>query len=214
MSIGSVTRYRLMPSALTRSIFILPRQQKTELPQKGMKIFLITILALSICALFFSNVFCAQQSEYKLQSTDVITVTVHNQPDLTTKTRVTAEGFITFPLLGKVMVEGLTVQEVEQKLRQLLEKDYLVNAQVVVFIEEYHARQVSVIGEVKNPGKYDMPGEKDMTLMQAIAMAGGFTKHAEITKTKVMRIENGDKEIITINVKDITEKGEKDKDAV
>ena len=179
-----------------------------------MKIFLITILALSICALFFSNVFCAQQSEYKLQSTDVITVTVHNQPDLTTKTRVTAEGFITFPLLGKVMVEGLTVQEVEQKLRQLLEKDYLVNAQVVVFIEEYHARQVSVIGEVKNPGKYDMPGEKDMTLMQAIAMAGGFTKHAEITKTKVMRIENGDKEIITINVKDITEKGEKDKDAV
>ena len=179
-----------------------------------MKIFLITILALSICALFFSNVFCAQQSEYKLQSTDVITVTVHNQPDLTTKTRVTAEVFITFPLLGKVMVEGLTVQEVEQKLRQLLEKDYLVNAQVVVFIEEYHARQVSVIGEVKNPGKYDMPGEKDMTLMQAIAMAGGFTKHAEITKTKVMRIENGDKEIITINVKDITEKGEKDKDAV
>ena len=179
-----------------------------------MKIFLITISALFICALFFSNGICAQQPEYKLQSTDVITVNVHNQPDLTTKTRVTADGYITFPLLGKVMVEGLTVQEAEQKLKQLLEKDYLVNAQVVVFIEEYHARQVSVIGEVKNPGKYDMPDEKDMTLMQAIAMAGGFTKHAEITKTKVMRIEDGDKETITINVKDITEKGEKDKDVV
>lgn len=152
--------------------------------------------------------------EYKLQFTDVITITVHNQPDLTTKTRVTADGSISFPLLGKVQAQDLTVQELEQKIKTLLEKDYLVNAQILVFIEEYHARQVSVMGEVKNPGKYEMPGEKDLSLMQAIAMAGDFTKHADITKTKVMRIENGEKKSIFINIKDITEKGEKDKDIV
>jgi len=151
-------------------------------------------------------------TEYKLQSTDVIIITVHSQPDLTTKTRVTSEGYITFPLLGKVMVQGLTVQELEQKIKALLEKDYLVNAQVVVFIEEYHPRQVSVIGEVKTPGKFDMPVEKNLTLMQAIAMAGGFTKHADITKTRIMRVSGEDKKTILVNVKDITERGEKDKD--
>jgi len=153
-------------------------------------------------------------AEYKLQPSDVITITVHNQPDLTTKTRVSIDGYISFPLLGKVKVEGFAVRELEQELKRLLEKDYLVTAEVIVFIDEYHPRQVSVIGEVQKPGKYDMPGERDLTLMQAIAMAGGFTKNAYINKTKVMRIENGKEKTIFVNVKDITEKGEKDKDIV
>ena len=156
----------------------------------------------------------AEKAEYGLHPTDVITITVHGQPDLTTKTRVTADGYITFPLLGKVSVAGLTVPELEQKLKESLEKDYLVNAQVLIFIEEYNARQVSVLGEVKSPGKYALPGEKEMTLMQAIAMAGGFTKFADLTKTKVMRAENGEKKTIVINVKSITEKGDKDQDII
>ena len=88
------------------------------------------------------------------------------------------------------------------------------NAQVLAFIEEYNARQVSVIGEVKSPGKYALPGEKEMTLMQAIAMAGGFTKFADLTKTKIMRMEDGKKKTIVINAKDITERGDKDKDII
>lgn len=170
---------------------------------------LLTALLLLQCVNGF-----AEKAEYKLQPTDVITITVHGQPDLTTKTRVTADGYITFPLLGKVSVAGLTVPELEQKLKELLEKDYLVDAQVLIFIEEYNARQVSVLGEVKSPGKYALPGEKEMTLMQAIAMAGGFTKFADLTKTKVMRSENGEKKTIVINVKSITEKGDKDKDII
>lgn len=154
----------------------------------------------------------ADKEEYKLQPTDVMTISVHGQPDLTTKTRVTADGYITFPLIGKISVKDVTVRELEQKIKELLEKDYLVTAQVLIFIEEYNARQVSVIGEVKNPGKYQMPGEKEMTLMQAIAMAGGFNKHADITKTKVMRIEDGKKKTIVVNAKSITERGDKDKD--
>jgi polysaccharide export outer membrane protein len=156
----------------------------------------------------------AVSSEYKLQSTDVINITVHGQPDLTTKTRITSDGSISFPLLGKVPAQGLTVQELEHNIKTALEKDYLVSAQVIVFIEEYHQRQVSVMGEVETPGKFDMPSEKDLTLMQAIAMAGGFTNHADITKTRVMRVENGENKTIVIDVKLITEKGDKDKDIV
>ena len=172
------------------------------------------VLPLILAALIIAqtvNTF-ADKTEYKLQPTDVITITVHGQPDLTTKTRITTDGYISFPLLGKVSVAGYTVPDLEQKLKEMLEKDYLVTAQVLVFIEAYNARQVSVIGEVKNPGKYELPGEKEMTLMQAIAMAGGFTKFADLTKTKVMRFENGKKKTIVINVKNITERGDKDKD--
>ena len=177
-----------------------------------MKKVLVFILA-ALAVLQAASAF-AEKPEYKLQPTDVITINVHGQPDLTTKTRVTSDGCITFPLLGKVSVAGLTVPELEQKLKTSLEKDYLVTAQVLIFIEEYNARQVSVIGEVKSPGKYALPGEKEMTLMQAIAMAGGFTKFADLTKTKVMRFENGKKKTIVINVKSITEKVDKDKDII
>ena len=163
-------------------------------------------------AAFLCRAFSAQDPNYAIQPADVLAITVYQQPDLTTKTRVSAEGYISFPLLGKVSVVGYTVPDLEEKLKELLEKDYLVNAEVLVFIEEYNSRQVSVIGEVKNPGKYELPGEKEMTLMQAIAMAGGFTKFADLTKTKVMRFENGKKKTIVINVKNITERGDKDKD--
>ncbi len=154
----------------------------------------------------------AQKSDYKLQPIDVIKITVHEHPDLETMTRVSSDGFISFPLLGKVEVKGLTVQDVEDKLKRLLEADYLVSAQVIVFIEEYHPREVSVIGEVNEPGKYEMPEEKEMTLLEAIAMAGGFTRDADVNKTKVIREQNGHRETIGIRVKDITEKGEKEKD--
>lgn len=174
----------------------------------GIAFFLLMAAAVSSYVVWAGD----KKTEYRIQPQDVLNITVHEQPDLTTKSRVTADGFITFPLLGKVEVKGISVQELEMNLKLALEKDYLVNAQVLVFIEEYHPRQISVMGEVKNPGKYEMPGEKDFSLMQAIAMSGGFTKHADIAATRIMRIENGEKKVIQINVKLITEKGEKDKD--
>ncbi|UCG34737.1 MAG: polysaccharide export protein [Candidatus Omnitrophota bacterium] len=156
-----------------------------------------------------------QASKYKLQPSDILTITVHNHPDLTTKTRVSTDGYITFPLLGKVIVKDFTVQELEGELKRLLERDYLVSAQVVVFIEEYHPRQVSVLGEVKLPGKFDMPQEKDMTLLDAIAMAEGFTKDALEKRVKVIRTkEDGTKNTIVINVIDITHRDKEEKNII
>ena len=169
------------------------------------------IIALAIISLLAPNIY-PQDSEYKLQPSDVINITVHGQPDLTTKTRVTKDGFITFPLIGKVKAQGLTVRELEAELKNILEKDYLVNAQVLVFIENYNPRQVSVMGEVQKPGKYDIPPEKELTLMGAIATAEGFTKDAEVTRVRVMRNEGGQKKTMEINTNDITDKGDKDKD--
>lgn len=145
---------------------------------------------------------------------DVLTITVRGQPDMATKTRVTTDGYISFPLLGKVMAGGFTVRDFEDSLKAALEKSYLVSAQVLVFIEQYHPRKVSLVGEVVKPGKYNMPEEKDMTLLEAIALAGGFTKDASIGSIKVMRKENGKQITIRVNARDITVKGRKDKDIV
>lgn len=177
-----------------------------------MKTVLIIILAL---ATFLTPLGAAdEKSQYKLQPLDVVQITVHGQPDLTTKTRVTDEGFISFPLLGKVTTAGLTAQQLEKKLKELLEKDYLVKAEVLVFIEEYHSRQFSVTGEVNTPGKFSMPIERDVTLLESIAMAGGFTKDADINRTKVIRVEDGESKTIDINVKDIIDRDEKNKNIV
>lgn len=171
------------------------------------------IISLVLLAAFlFYPVYAQSQdakSRYRIQPTDVLTITVHDQPDLTTKTRVTQDGYISFPLLGKVMVRDLTVQELEQNLKELLEKDYLVKAEALVFIEEYHSRQISVTGEVGKPGKFNMPIERDITLLDGIAMAEGFTKDADVNKTKVMRVEDGREKTFIIKVKDITDKDDK-----
>jgi polysaccharide export outer membrane protein len=72
--------------------------------------------------------------------------------------------------------------------------------------------QVSVMGEVVKPGKYDMPKERQLTIIEAIAMAGGFTKDAAINSTKILRSKNGKEEVIKVNIGDITQKNEKNKD--
>jgi len=145
---------------------------------------------------------------------DVLTITVHGQPDMTTKTRVTTDGYISFPLLGKVTAGGFTVRDFEDSLKAALEKSYLVSAQVLVFIEQYHPRKVSLVGEVMKPGKYNLPEEKEMTLLEAIALAGGFTKDASIGAVRIMRKENGRQVTLKVNVRDITVKGRKEKDVV
>ena len=182
------------------------------------KNFLKSILILASVLLIF-NFICllpcpAESSKYRIQPTDVLSITVRGQPDLTTKTRISDEGYLSFPLLGKVNVKDLTVQEIEEKLKRSLEVDYLVNAQVMVFIEQYHPKQVSVMGEVVKPGKFDMPDEKKLTATGAIVMGGGFTVDADIANTKILRLKNGQEESITVNMQDITQKGEKEKDIV
>ncbi len=149
-----------------------------------------------------------QNSEYKLQPTDVLKISVHEQPDLDTTTRVTTKGYIAFPLIGEVKAAGITVRDLQAEIKRLLEKDYLTTAQVNVFIEEYHERKVSVIGEVKNPGSYSMPAERSATLLEVISLAGGFTKDADENGTRIIRVQDGQTKTIAITVSDI-KKGKK-----
>lgn len=173
------------------------------------RLYRFIIVILLIAALNSAFVY---SDEYRIQAGEVLTITVYEQPDLTIKTRVSSKGEITFPLLGTVQVAGLTVNEIEQKITASLEADYLVDPQVNVFIEQYRAEKVFVMGFVNKPGEYELFKDRPTTVLEAITMAGGFKEGAAQNGTKVIRVENGEELTIPIKVTDITKKGEKDKD--
>lgn len=169
-----------------------------------------TIILLAIFLLSAHTQVYAQGGNYHIQPEDVLKITVYEHDDLETRARVSSEGEISFPLLDKVQVAGLTVREMENRLKTALEKDYLVSAQVQVFIEEYHAKEVTVLGAVEKPGRYELHREKPTTVLEAIAMAGGFSKVASQNGTRIIRTRDDKEEAIPVRVTDITKKGKQD----
>ncbi|MFT7260882.1 MAG: protein involved in polysaccharide export with SLBB domain [Glaciecola sp.] len=115
------------------------------------------------------------ESNYKMSSDDIISITVFNEPDLSlNEVRISSNGAISMPLLGQVEVAQLTVVEVESKLTSLYLDGYLKKPKVSVGIIEY--RPFYINGQVQFPGSY--PYRQGLTVEKAITMAGGFTIRA------------------------------------
>jgi len=153
-------------------------------------------------------------AEYRINPFDLLEVTVYQEPDLTRSVRVSQDGSITFPLVGRVELAGLTVMEAEQRLAKLLEADYLVNPQVSIFIKEYHSKKVFIIGEVRNPGSFNVPQDKPLTVLEAVALAGGFTNVAAADDIRVIRVVNGAQQYMRVRASEITRGGDKSKDLI
>jgi polysaccharide biosynthesis/export protein len=115
-------------------------------------------------------------SEYTIGAPDVLSITVWGHSDLSHDYQVDAQGFVPFPLLGRVKASGLTVTELAARLTALLEKDYLVNPQVIVVVKEYLSKKINVVGEAERPGLFYLTGPT--TVLQALSRAGGLTKAA------------------------------------
>jgi polysaccharide export outer membrane protein len=114
--------------------------------------------------------------EYRIGPKDLLEITVFELPDLNQTVRVSEDGSISLPLLGRVMIEGLTKEELEKKLAGLLEEKYLRQARVTIFIKEYQSKRVSVIGAIGKPGMYELIGR--VSLLEMISQAGGLTDQA------------------------------------
>jgi protein involved in polysaccharide export with SLBB domain len=113
---------------------------------------------------------------YRVGPGDLLELKVFQVDELNQVVRVSEDGSITLPLLGRVLVEGLTQEGVVQKLTGLLQAKYVKNPQVTIFIKEYKNQQVAVIGAVEKAGNYELVGRKN--LLQIISMAGGFSENA------------------------------------
>lgn len=185
-----------------------------EMAMKHKILTLIIALCLFIILLAVAQA-QAELEEYKIAAEDVLQVSVYEEPDLDSRVRVSSNGEVTLPLINKVGIAGLTIRQAEEKIAGMLKEKYLVNPQVSIFIDSYHTRQITVLGEVAKPGASELGNEKSITAMEAIAMAGGFTQKADLNNVKVIRLEKeGEKINIPVRVSDITKKGDKDKDIV
>lgn len=166
---------------------------------------------------FFTLVMCGQgfteesiNSEYRISPNDLVQIDVYNEPDLSRQFRIASDGSISFPLIGAVSTSGLTAKELEVRINGLLEADYLIKPQVNVFVKEF--AKYSILGNVKLPGVYQL--KSGLKLLDAIALAGGFTDKANVEDVKVIREVNGLKENISINVKEISKEGAKEEDLI
>lgn len=147
----------------------------------------------------------AFSEDYIVGERDVVRITVYDNPDLTTVARVSGEGTIVFPLLGEVKVAGLTIPQISRKIGGLLTDGYLVNPHVMVFIEEYRSKKVTVIGEIVRPGLYELPGP--ITLLELLSRAGGITKDAG-DKAIVKRKGPQDEKTVGVDLRRLIEKGD------
>jgi polysaccharide export outer membrane protein len=114
--------------------------------------------------------------EYAIGPRDVLGISVWGQADLSRDYGVDSDGFIPFPLIGRVKAAGSTTKELAAQLTELLGKDYLVNPQVFVAVKEYLSQKVQVLGAAEKPGVYYLTGPT--TLLEILSRAGGLASTA------------------------------------
>ncbi len=155
------------------------------------------------------------KQKYLVEEKDVLDIEVRDEPDLNVTSRVSEKGEIWVPLLENVEVKGLTIQETEKFLETRFEDGFLKDPKVTVSIntkqmEEYSEKEVFVSGQVNEPGSVPLLG-KYMTVFEAVNKAGGLTEIAWPSRTKVIRVENGVKSTIKVNLRKV-KKGDKSLD--
>jgi polysaccharide export outer membrane protein len=146
----------------------------------------------------------AAAADYVLQPSDLLRVQVFQEDDLMREVRVSQEFTITLPLIGSVDLRNKSIRQAQDDIRDRYNRDYLVNPQVNIIVLEYAKRTVNVLGSVNTPGSVPFPSEQGMTLLDAIARAGGFNRLADRKRIKLTRTTpEGKTENYIINADDI-----------
>jgi polysaccharide export outer membrane protein len=132
---------------------------------------------------------------------DVIEVRVYREQELSGVYQVGSEGDVVFPLCQRVIVTGLTPNAAAERFRACLADGFIRDPQVTVLVREYNSKKIFVFGEVQKPGTFVF--QDGMTVVQAVTLAGGFTKTASQNSTSVTRRVEGQEVKVKVNVQDI-----------
>ena len=181
--------------------------------QKPQKYFIITILSFIAFILVFCTPSIAEEknntAEYKIGVGDILRINTWEEPNLSLEdAMVRSDGMITFPLLDDIQAQGSTTMELKAKIEKMLE-EYVEAPNVTITLANPVSQRFYILGEVMNTGEY--PITKKLTVMQAFALAGGFTEWASKNEILLIRRSDGQKTTITIRYKDIL-KGDFSKD--
>jgi len=143
---------------------------------------------------------------YVLNPTDQVTIEVFGEDDLRTSGRLNPEGNLSVPLLGSIHLAGLTLTQAVSKLTELYSRDYLVNPKINVTLLSYARKRFSILGQVGHPGSIEMPEgtQEGIDILEAIALAGGYTRIASPERITVRRQSASGDQIFKVNAKRFT----------
>jgi polysaccharide export outer membrane protein len=133
---------------------------------------------------------------YQVGPNDILHIYVWKEPELTRDVTVMSDGRITFPLIGQVMAQGKSLEELKAILTDKL-KQFVTAPEITVILVDSRSRFIYLIGKVGKPGPYPLPSE--MTVIQALAAAGGFTEWADTKNIIIVRREEGKETQIPFN---------------
>lgn len=137
---------------------------------------------------------------YTLTAGDQVAVEVFGEDDLRTNGRLNSEGNLTVPLLGSIHLAGLTPTQAASKVTELYSRDYLVNPKINVTLVSYGSRRFVILGQIGHPGIFEMPPD-GIDLLEAVAMAGGYTRIAAPERITVRRHTASGDQILKVNGK-------------
>jgi polysaccharide export outer membrane protein len=139
--------------------------------------------------------------EYVIGPDDVLAINVWKEPEISRTLLVRPDGNISLPLMGDLMASGRTPVQLQQQIKDHL-VEYLSNPEVTVLVQEAKSHKFNIIGEVEKPGSYLMAGP--MTVLDAIALAGGVRDFARTTKIYVLRVNaDGSRTRLPFNYKHV-----------
>lgn len=130
-------------------------------------------------------------STYELSPYDVIDVSVYNEEDLHTRTKLGSDGTVLLPLVGSVSLGGKTVTEANELIQKRYAEGFVKDPHVLVTVLEYRKSTFSILGQVMRPGIYEIPEGTHMSIVDAILLAGGYTRIAAQNGVKVKRMVKG-----------------------
>lgn len=159
-------------------------------------IWILAVMALPVCG------GAAEVEGYRIGPGDVLAISVWKNEELTRTVQVLPDGKISFPLIGQIMAGEMTVEQLKKTLEGKI-APFSPEPQISVEVQQVNSLVVYVIGRVNRAGNFVLKG--DITVLQALAMAGGLTPFAKRADIKVFRTENGETKVYPFNYDAVTE---------
>lgn len=153
-------------------------------------------------------------SEYTLGSGDRLRIDIFQAKDYSGEYAVVTDGTITLPLLGNIKVKGLTIAQTTNLLKRKY-ADYLKVPVVTVILSKPRPLKIAIAGEIDRPGSYEIALEDDLqypSVSDLMELAGGITTAADVRQVQIRRVINGKNEVLTANLWDFIQQGNKDED--
>jgi protein involved in polysaccharide export with SLBB domain len=141
---------------------------------------------------------------YRLFPRDQVTLSVYGESALNTQLRLSGNGGINIPLLGNLQVGQLTLAEAEAKIaKTYVEREIFISPQITLQVAEYSKKEISILGQISNQGRVELPPETaTLSIIEAVSAAGGLSRIAKGDSVRITRknLETGDEEVFIVDV--------------